>query len=62
MLDKVVPEAARRFGDHPALLAADGTPVSYFDLDRRSDEVAVGLSRRGIGLGAVVALTMSSNP
>ncbi|HEY5887021.1 MAG TPA: class I adenylate-forming enzyme family protein [Acidimicrobiales bacterium] len=62
MLDKVVPEAARRFGDHPALLAADGTPVSYIELDRRSDEVAVGLNRRGIGLGSVVALTMSSTP
>ena len=62
VLDTVVPEAARRFGDHPALLAADGTPVSYVDLDRRSDGVAVGLSRRGIGLGAVVALTMSSTP
>jgi acyl-CoA synthetase (AMP-forming)/AMP-acid ligase II len=62
VLDKVVPEAARRFGDHPALLAADGTPVSYSELDRRSDEVAVGLSRRGIGLGAVVALTMPSAP
>ena len=62
VLDKVVPEAARRFGDHPALLAADGTPVSYVDLDRRSDEVAVGLSRRGIGLGAVVALTLPSTP
>src|SRR5207342_2743919 len=47
---------------HPALLAADGTPVSYIELDRRSDEVAVGLSRRGIGLGSVVALTMASIP
>ena len=62
MLDKVVPEAARRFGDHPALLAANGTPVSYTDLDRRSDEVAVGLERRGVGLGSVAALTMASTP
>jgi len=60
VLDRIVPEAARRFGDHPALLAADGRPTSYAELDRRSDEVAVGLGRRGIGLGAVVALTLPS--
>ena len=62
MLDRIVPEAARRFGDHPALLAADGSPVSYLDLDRRSDEVAAGLARRGVGVGSVVALTLSSTP
>lgn len=62
MLDRIVPEAARRFGDHPALLAADGTPVSYVELDRRSDAVAVGVARRGIGPGSVVALTLPSTP
>ena len=55
-----MPEAARRFGDHPALLGADGTPLSYTDLDRRSDEVAAGLGRRGVGPGSVVALTLPS--
>ena len=62
MLDRIVPEAARRFGDRPALLAPDGAPVSYVDLDRHSDEVAVGLGRRGVGLGSVVALTLPSTP
>lgn len=62
MLDTIVPEAARRFGHHPALRAADGSTVSYVDLDRRSDEVAVGLARRGVGPGSVVALTLPSNP
>ncbi|HYF47715.1 MAG TPA: AMP-binding protein [Acidimicrobiales bacterium] len=62
MLDRIVPEAARRFGDHPAMLAADGRPVSYQELDRRSDEVAVGLARRGVGAGSVVALTLPSVP
>jgi acyl-CoA synthetase (AMP-forming)/AMP-acid ligase II len=62
VLDRVVPEAARRFGDHPALLAADGTPTSYRELDRASDEAAVGLARRGVGLGSVVALTLPSTP
>ena len=62
VLDRIVPEAGRRFGDHTALLSADGTPVSYLELDRRSDEVAVGLARRGVGLGSVVALTLPSTP
>ena len=62
VLDRIVPEAARRFGDRPALLAADGTPLSYADLDRRSDEVAVGLARRGVGPGSIVALTLPSTP
>ncbi len=55
-------EAARRFGDHPALLGADGIPLSYTELDRHSDEVAVGLAHRGVGLGTVVALTLPSTP
>jgi acyl-CoA synthetase (AMP-forming)/AMP-acid ligase II len=62
VLDRVVPEAARRFGDHPALLAADGRPTSYRELDRASDEAAVGLARQGVGLGSVVALTLPSTP
>ncbi len=62
MLDRIVPEAARRFGDHPALLAADGTPLSYVELDRRSDAVAVGLAHRGVGPGTVAALTLPSEP
>jgi acyl-CoA synthetase (AMP-forming)/AMP-acid ligase II len=62
VLDQVVPEAARRFGDHPALLAADGRPTSYRELDRASDEAAVGLARQGVGLGSVVALTLPSTP
>jgi acyl-CoA synthetase (AMP-forming)/AMP-acid ligase II len=62
VLDRIVPEAARRFGDHPALLGTDGTPVSYLDLHRRSDEVAAGLARRGVGVGSVVALTLPSTP
>ena len=36
--------------------------LSYADLDRLSDEVAVGMSRRGIGPGDVVALSLGSGP
>jgi acyl-CoA synthetase (AMP-forming)/AMP-acid ligase II len=62
VLDLVVPEAARRFGDHPALVGPDGRVMTYRDLDRRSDEVAVGLAREGVGAGTVVALTGPSDP
>ena len=52
--------AADRFGDRPAFVDPDGTPLTYAELDRRSDEVAAGLARRGIGPGQVVALTLPS--
>lgn len=38
----------------------DGRPLSYADLHRRSDEVAAGMARAGIGVGSVVALTLPS--
>jgi acyl-CoA synthetase (AMP-forming)/AMP-acid ligase II len=52
--------AADRFGDRPAFIDPDGAQTSYADLHRRSDEVAAGLARHGIGEGAVVALTLPS--
>ena len=58
MLAGVVTEAARRFGPAPALVDPDGRPLSYEDLDRRSDEVATGLAAKGIGPGAVVGLAL----
>lgn len=58
MLGAVAGEARRRFGSHPAFVAVDGRPLSYADLDRRSDEVAVGLARAGVGEGDVVALVL----
>lgn len=60
MLPEVVAEAARRFDTSPAFVPADGAPVSYRDLDRRSDAVAVGLTAAGIRPGDVVALTLAS--
>ncbi|MBA3654824.1 MAG: AMP-binding protein, partial [Actinobacteria bacterium] len=63
MLPEVTAEAARRFGDAPALVpAGDGTPVSFADLDRRSDAVAGGLLRSGVTAGDVVALTLRTAP
>src|SRR6187402_2455847 len=52
--------AAERFGDRPALVDPDGTALTYAALHARSDEVAAGLQRLGLGPGDVVALTLPS--
>ncbi len=62
MLDELPHEAAKRFGDTTAYVSAAGWSLSYLDLDRLSDEAAVGLARRSIGPGDVVALAMPSLP
>ena len=62
MLAGVVAEAAIRFEDHPALVAASGWSLSYKDLDRASSEVAVGLTEKGIQAGDVVALVLEPCP
>ena len=54
--------ASLRFREATAFFAPDGWPISYRDLDRVSDEVAVGLSRRGVGAGDVVALVLPPGP
>jgi non-ribosomal peptide synthetase component E (peptide arylation enzyme) len=53
MIPITVAEAARRYGDRIAYVTESGWSLSYEDLDRISDEVAVG-SRQG-GEGDVVA-------
>jgi len=60
MLGSVVAEAARRFGDRPALTTPQGWSLTYAQLDRYADEAAGGLARRGIGVGDVVALVLPS--
>ena len=62
MLASTVREAATRFGHQPAFVADGGWPLSYRDLDRLSDEAAVGLTARGITSGDVVALALPSTP
>ncbi|HMQ28137.1 MAG TPA: AMP-binding protein, partial [Acidimicrobiales bacterium] len=54
--------AADRFGDAPAFVAAAGWPLSFRELDRRSDEVAAGLAARGVGEGSVAVLLLGSTP
>src|SRR5438105_1418089 len=61
-LTSCLTEAARRFGTAPALAAENGLMLSYADVDRLSDEVAVGMRRRGVGAGDVVALVLPTIP
>ena len=60
LLAETVAEAARRFGDRAAFQLADGTELSYRELDRASDEVAAGLAGRGLGPGNVLLLSLPS--
>lgn len=60
MLDHVVREAARRFDDRPVYIGAGG-PLSYRELDERSNRVAGGFSAHGIGPGMMVALNRPSD-
>lgn len=62
MLVEVAREAARRFGDRPAIVADQGWGISYQELDRLSDEIAAGLLRRGIRERDVVTLCVPASP
>ncbi|HEY3723430.1 MAG TPA: class I adenylate-forming enzyme family protein [Acidimicrobiia bacterium] len=62
MLPQTTREAARRFGDATAYITEAGRPISFTDVDRRSDEVAAGLARRGVAAGDVVALVLPPGP
>src|SRR5262245_20445411 len=61
MLAATVRAAARGFGPLAAFVDPDGTPLSYADLDRRSDAVAAGLVARGVGPGDRVVLRLPSD-
>lgn len=61
MLAGTLREAARRFGDLVAFVDPDGRPLTYADLDRRSDSVAAGLARRGVAEGDRVTLGLPSD-
>jgi len=62
MLPAIAREAAERFGDAIAYVAPDGWTLTYRDLDRISDELAVGLSHRGLEAGGVLALALPPSP
>ena len=61
MLAEVVTEAARRFGDAVAVVAPDGRPTTYAELDRLSDAAAAEMQRMGAGIGSVVALALPAS-
>ncbi|MBM3659383.1 MAG: acyl--CoA ligase [Actinobacteria bacterium] len=58
MIPETLREAARRFGDSVAFVTPRGWPITYGELDRASDEAAVGLVRRGVGEGDRVGLVL----
>jgi acyl-CoA synthetase (AMP-forming)/AMP-acid ligase II len=58
MIPSTVAEAARRFGDRIAYVTESGWSLTYADLHRISDEVAVGLAREGVHEGDVVGLVL----
>ncbi len=62
MIPGVVKEAARRFRDQVAIVAPDGSEMTYLDLYRASEATAGGLLARGIAMGDVVALCLRSSP
>jgi acyl-CoA synthetase (AMP-forming)/AMP-acid ligase II len=62
LLAETLAEAARRFGDRPALVADEGLVLTYAQLDAMADEVAVALGRRGLVERDVLALVLPSIP
>jgi acyl-CoA synthetase (AMP-forming)/AMP-acid ligase II len=57
-----IAEAARRFADRTAYVTPLGWSLSYTEVDRLSDEVAVGLAARGVRAGDVVGLVLPAGP
>src|SRR2546423_9833179 len=62
VLPSTIAEGARRFADRTAYVAPTGWALSYADIDRISDEAAVGLAQRGVRTGDVVALALPPRP
>jgi acyl-CoA synthetase (AMP-forming)/AMP-acid ligase II len=52
---EMIRDGAARFGDKVAMICG-GRQTSYADLDRRSDQIAAGLSRLGCGKGALIGI------
>ena len=61
MWAEVIRASGRRFASRPALVAEEGWLVSFAQLDRLTDETAVGLARRGVSHREVVALLVPSS-
>jgi acyl-CoA synthetase (AMP-forming)/AMP-acid ligase II len=61
VLAATVREAAQRFGDLVAFVDPGGAPLTYRQLDQRSDAGAAGLRHRGVGPGDRVVLRLPSD-
>lgn len=61
MLRLLAGEAARRFTSRAAVVSGP-TSLSFDELDRISDQVASGLSHRGVRIGDLVALALPDGP
>ncbi|MCX6523319.1 MAG: class I adenylate-forming enzyme family protein [Actinobacteria bacterium] len=59
MLSEIAREAGQRFGDRAVVVAADGV-LTYEELDRAADALAVQLSQRGVARGDRVGLLLPS--
>ena len=57
----IVSEAARRFGNAPALFTPDGT-TSFIECDQQSACIASTLAAKGIGEGEIVAIVAPNSP
>lgn len=59
VLSEIAREAGQRFGDRAVVVAADGL-LTYEELDRAADALAVQLSQRGVARGDRVGLLLPS--
>ena len=59
VLSEIAREAGQRFGDRAVVVAADGV-LTYEELDRAADALAVQLSQRGVAAGDRVGLLLPS--
>ncbi|MEQ8840154.1 MAG: class I adenylate-forming enzyme family protein [Acidimicrobiales bacterium] len=60
MLTDISRRAATDFADTAAYVTEEGWGITYAELDRAADEVAAGLTARGVGAGDAVALVLPS--
>jgi amino acid adenylation domain-containing protein len=61
LIHKLLPRAARRDPDRPALIADEGA-LTFAELDAQSDAVAARLGDMGLARGARVALLLDNSP
>ena len=58
---QLLSNAARQFPEHPAITWGDA-PVTYAELDRRTDALAHGLTALGVARGDRVGVLMRNRP